>query len=159
MKRKTIEHVDLHFNFFFQIFRNETNSYVEQAEATFTHPGIYSSLFLMMCKIPEERRKRSVEGPRVASGYYISVSNDGVNFTEEVMVLAFDRRCYDCNVTALRCSKEVFIHTYILCSVILLLILILKNCLCSVTIDLITFVVAGPFKASLKVCLHLSKTF
>ena len=80
---------------------------MSESDPSYSHPGIYSSLFLMKCQIPEERRKRSLDTTRVASGYCISISNDGVNFTDEVSVLAFDPKCYVCNTSVFKCSKVV----------------------------------------------------
>lgn len=70
----------------------------------------------MFCEIPESRRRRSADISTIANGYFISISNDGLNFTEELAVISFDTRCYNCNVTDFWCAKEV-IAIYFLFSV------------------------------------------
>ncbi|XP_071143815.1 uncharacterized protein [Mytilus edulis] len=60
----------------------------------------------MFCEIPESRRRRSADLSTIANGYFISISNDGLNFTEELAVISFDTRCYNCNVTDFWCAKE-----------------------------------------------------
>lgn len=51
------------------------------------------------------RKKRSVAEEYVASGYFISVSNNGHEFTEELTVIIFDARCYACNSTTFECNE------------------------------------------------------
>lgn len=84
----------------------ETDIDFQESEEAFTHRGIYKSLFLMFCEIPESRRRRSADVSTIANGYFISISNDGLNFTEELAVVSFDTRCYSCNVTDFWCAKE-----------------------------------------------------
>ncbi|CAG2252440.1 unnamed protein product [Mytilus edulis] len=81
----------------------ENSSYSVETES-FTNPGTYSSSFLMYCYLPESRKTRSVAEEYVASGYFISVSNNGHEFTEELTVIIFDARCYTCNSTTFKCN-------------------------------------------------------
>ncbi|XP_052084362.1 uncharacterized protein LOC127721632 [Mytilus californianus] len=83
---------------------HENSSYSVETES-FTNPGTYSSSFLMYCNLPESRKKRSVAEEYVASGYFISVSNNGNEFTEELTVIIFDARCYTCNSTTFECNE------------------------------------------------------
>ncbi|CAG2192527.1 unnamed protein product [Mytilus edulis] len=90
----------------FKFTETETHIDFQESEEAFTHRGIYKSLFLMFCEIPESRRRRSADLSTIANGYFISISNDGLNFTEELAVISFDTRCYNCNVTDFWCAKE-----------------------------------------------------
>ncbi|CAC5414798.1 unnamed protein product [Mytilus coruscus] len=90
----------------FKFIETETHIDFQENEEAFTHRGIYKSLFLMFCEIPESRRRRSADVSTIANGYFISISNDGLNFTEELAVVSFDARCYSCNVTDFWCAKE-----------------------------------------------------
>ncbi|VDI18310.1 Hypothetical predicted protein [Mytilus galloprovincialis] len=90
----------------FKFIENETQIDFQKSEETFTHRGIYRSIFLMFCEIPESRRRRSADVSTIANGYFISISNDGLNYTEELAVVSFDTRCYSCNVTDFWCTKE-----------------------------------------------------
>lgn len=96
------------FAFDLQFIENETHIDFQKSEETFIHRGIYRSIFLMFCEIPESRRRRSPDVSTIANGYLISISNDGLNFTEELAVVSFDARCYSCNVTDFWCTKEVY---------------------------------------------------
>jgi hypothetical protein len=51
----------------------------------------------MYCELPESRKKRSVEFKVLATGYYISVSNNGDNYTDPLTILVYDSVCYECN--------------------------------------------------------------
>lgn len=88
---------------------NETHIEYQEKEEAFTNRGIYRSLFLMFCEIPDSRSRRSADLSTIANGYFISISNDGLNFTEELAVVSFDARCYSCNITGVCCTKEVII--------------------------------------------------
>ncbi|XP_071143816.1 von Willebrand factor D and EGF domain-containing protein-like isoform X1 [Mytilus edulis] len=90
----------------FQFMENETHIEYQEKEEAFTNRGIYRSLFLMFCEIPDSRSRRSADLSTIANGYFISISNDGLNFTEELAVVSFDARCYSCNITGVCCTKE-----------------------------------------------------
>ncbi|VDI13449.1 Hypothetical predicted protein [Mytilus galloprovincialis] len=89
---------------FRDFYVGENSSYSVETE-NFTNPGTYSSSFLMYCYLPESRKTRSVAEEYVASGYFISVSNNGHEFTEELTVIIFDARCYTCNSTTFECNE------------------------------------------------------
>lgn len=76
---------------------------------TFIHPGIYSSAFLMYCELPPSRRKKSVGNTTALIGYNISVSNNGVDFTDELTTIIYDPLCYECNLTSITCVELVTI--------------------------------------------------
>jgi hypothetical protein len=58
----------------------------------------------MYCKLPESRKKRSVEFEVLATGYYISVSNNGDNHTDPLTILV-----YDCSSSSQSNTKDVII--------------------------------------------------
>ena len=59
----------------------------------------------MFCPLPPSRQKRSIDNDIIGSGYYISVSNNGQDFTEELTTIVYDSTCYDCNLTSLTCDE------------------------------------------------------
>jgi hypothetical protein len=79
----------------------------------YTYPGEYSSGFAMFCLLPPSRQKRSIDNDIIGSGYYISVSNNGQDFTEELTTIVYDSTCYDCNLTSLTCDELVSFTFYI----------------------------------------------
>ncbi|XP_076070579.1 uncharacterized protein LOC143042194 [Mytilus galloprovincialis] len=83
---------------------NGTTTLLEEGD-TFTHPGSYASSFFMYCNMPGSRKKRSADFNIVATGYHISVSNNGENYTEPITSIVFDSTCYICNTTSLSCDK------------------------------------------------------
>lgn len=89
----------------FRSFHVHENSSYSVENESFANPGTYSSSFLMYCNLPVSRKKRSVAEEYVASGYFISVSNNGHEFTEELTVIIFDARCYACNSTTFECNE------------------------------------------------------
>lgn len=74
---------------------------------SFTNVGTYSSSMLMYCKLPGFRRKRSVDVDVIPTGFHISVSNNGKNYTEPLTILLYDSLCYECNITTMTCEKQV----------------------------------------------------
>ncbi|CAG2217332.1 unnamed protein product [Mytilus edulis] len=83
---------------------NGTSTLLEEGE-TFTHPGTYASSLFMYCKLPGSRKKRSTDFDIVATGYRISVSNNGENYTEPLTCIVFNSTCYECNTTTMSCEK------------------------------------------------------
>lgn len=61
----------------------------------------------MQCPAPTSRRKRSLNVDSSAFGYFISVSNDGNNFTKELAVIIYDSMCFECSTTNLTCLELV----------------------------------------------------
>ncbi|XP_021375515.1 von Willebrand factor D and EGF domain-containing protein-like [Mizuhopecten yessoensis] len=52
------------------------------------------------------RIKRSTdEEPVVAEGFFLSVSNDGVAFSADIVVIIFDSWCQNCNTTTISCVE------------------------------------------------------
>jgi hypothetical protein len=69
----------------------------------------------MYCKLPESRKKRPVEFKVLATGYYISVSNNGDNYTDPLTILVYDFVCYECNAASMICVEQVsvtLLHNY-----------------------------------------------
>lgn len=53
----------------------------------------------VICPLEKTRKKRSTffkEDDYIAFGYMISVSNDGVKFSEEDILVIFDSECVNC---------------------------------------------------------------
>lgn len=89
----------------FSLITNGTITTVVE-EIAFTHDGTYSSPFYMYCKLPQSRRRRSTYVNVIATGYRISVSNNGINYTEPLTTIVYDSLCYDCNSTSMTCNRQ-----------------------------------------------------
>ena len=54
------------------------------------------------CKLPTVRARRSIpessSGNYVARGFHVSVSNDGVTYSEEDVLVIYDSTCVSCSV-------------------------------------------------------------
>ena len=61
----------------------------------------------MFCPLPPSRQKRSIDNDIIGSGYYISVSSNGQDFTEELTTIVYDSTCYACHLAALTCDELV----------------------------------------------------
>ena len=72
--------------------------------------GEYSSMFSMKCPAPSSRHRRSTSIKQSALGYFISVSNDGRNFTKELTVIIYDSICFECNTSSLSCEEVVSLN-------------------------------------------------
>ncbi|CAC5377862.1 unnamed protein product [Mytilus coruscus] len=83
--------------------KNDTDTLLEEDNA-FTHSGIYGSSQFMYCKLPGSRKKRSTGFETVATGYRISVSNNGQNYTDPVTTIVYDSTCYECDTTTMSCD-------------------------------------------------------
>ncbi|XP_063416202.1 uncharacterized protein LOC134697845 [Mytilus trossulus] len=83
--------------------KNDTSTLLEE-ENTFTHSGVYGSSQYMYCKLPGSRKKRSTGFETVATGYRISVSNNGQNYTDPVTTIVYDSTCYECDTTSMSCD-------------------------------------------------------
>ncbi|XP_063414556.1 uncharacterized protein LOC134696618 [Mytilus trossulus] len=68
-------------------------------------PGKYFGPFYMHCPAPASRRKRSITDESSALGYRLSVSNDGMNFTQELTILIYNSQCLYCNFTSMECIE------------------------------------------------------
>lgn len=82
---------------------NGTGTTLELDES-FLHPGIYKSSFMMYCELPPSRQKRSVNTNSPATVYTVTISNNGMDFTEELTIMVFDSSCYSCNTSSLSCE-------------------------------------------------------
>ncbi|VDI52511.1 Hypothetical predicted protein, partial [Mytilus galloprovincialis] len=88
-------------------YRHFTIQYNETTDTGIseTEAGIYNSPFSMQCPAPISRHKRSLTVDSSAFGYFISVSNDGKNFTQELAVIIYDSVCFECSTTNLTCLE------------------------------------------------------
>lgn len=55
------------------------------------------------------RKTRAASGLHMAEGYEITLSNDGVNFGNEVTILIYDDGCFSCNIS-MTCVSLVTIY-------------------------------------------------
>ncbi|OWF39666.1 uncharacterized protein LOC110464752 [Mizuhopecten yessoensis] len=79
----------------------------ESQSATENFPAIYLNSINCVCIIPViERKKRSVQSETIfAEGFLLSVSNDGVSFSNETTFITYDSTCYECNSTSVSCTE------------------------------------------------------
>lgn len=61
----------------------------------------------MLCELPAARSKRSIDIANVATGFHISISNNGKDFTDQLSMLVYDSVCYSCNITTFECDELV----------------------------------------------------
>lgn len=80
-------------------------------DETFMYTGKFRSSFFMNCELPETRRKRSTDDQKNVEGYDVSVSNNGLVFTEPLTIIVFDSLCFKCNLTELQCDELVSTST------------------------------------------------
>jgi len=80
-----------------KVLRNNTRTTGE----THTAAAEVKSFAEVSCPLPTERTKRNVDDSSVdyvARGYYVSVSNDGVTYSEEDLLVIYDSTCVNCTV-------------------------------------------------------------
>ncbi|XP_060080902.1 von Willebrand factor D and EGF domain-containing protein-like [Ylistrum balloti] len=77
---------------------------MEGNELIFT--GEYVNTFIVICDIPNSRKRRSTTDNQLPTGYKISLSNDGTTFSTEVTFINFDANCYECNITTMTCTAK-----------------------------------------------------
>jgi len=94
---------------FLQIFSDGRH---QDTSTILTFDGTYVNDISCSCTLPSNRRRREADSDRViADGYYMSVSNDGTTFSDEITLINCDSACYECNVTAVTCLQLVRKHT------------------------------------------------
>lgn len=72
------------------------------------------TLVEVLCPLEKARKKRSLqEDDYIAYGYAISVSNDGVKYSEEDILVIFDSECVNCtkNSSDIICRQNVSIKS------------------------------------------------
>lgn len=81
-----------------------------EKKTPYTTQGSAETMFEVRCPLTLARKRRSVDvDDRVdvmTWGYYISVSNDGITFSEEDAMVVFDSTCLNCIVTGSTASCE-----------------------------------------------------
>lgn len=120
----------------------------------FTYPGAYSSSFAMFCPLPPSRHKRSIDNDIIGSGYYISVSNNGKDFTEELTTIVYDSTCYGCNLASLTCDELVRFIFY-LCYLSEIMWRNKTGRLCIVTRELNLIILVHLAKGHVSICYFL----
>jgi len=81
---------------------------VEVSDTTIDVNGVYIADFACKCNIPSTRKRRSTESEKsMAEGYRISVSNDGVTFSDEITYINYNSQCYDCDAINMTCVELV----------------------------------------------------
>ncbi|XP_033742348.1 von Willebrand factor D and EGF domain-containing protein-like [Pecten maximus] len=79
----------------------------EVTGSAFIFPARYLNDFNCACIIPDSvRRRRAANSDQIfAEGYLLSISNDGINFSNETTIVIYDSTCYDCDPTNLNCTQ------------------------------------------------------
>jgi len=76
------------------------NNRIEHEEPTAVVAEVMS-MSEIKCPLPLRRNRRSISdssGDYIARGYYVSVSNDGVTYSEEDILIILDSTCVNCTV-------------------------------------------------------------
>ncbi|XP_033763405.1 uncharacterized protein LOC117344686 [Pecten maximus] len=60
------------------------------------------------CSLPQSPRIRrsSHDNAAIAEGFFLSVSNDGVVFSDDVAIIVYNSTCFTCNTTSISCSVK-----------------------------------------------------
>ncbi|CAC5392582.1 unnamed protein product [Mytilus coruscus] len=90
----------------FSVKKGENATVTIEGES-FINSGIYRSSFFMLCELPAARSKRSIDIEVVATGFHISISNNGKDFTDQLSMLIYDSLCYSCNSTTFECDELI----------------------------------------------------
>ncbi|CAC5389963.1 unnamed protein product [Mytilus coruscus] len=90
----------------FSVKRKANTTIITKGES-FINSGTYKSSFFMLCELPATRSKRSVDFAIVATGFHISISNNGKDFTDQLSMLVYDSLCYSCNSTTFECKELI----------------------------------------------------
>ena len=91
----------------------ETNN--TEADESHTVVAEIESSVEVSCPLIYERKRRSddIDSDRIARGYKVSVSNDGVTYSEEDILVIYDSTCVNCTVvgsTAMCVAKVSIIN-------------------------------------------------
>ncbi|XP_021375788.1 von Willebrand factor D and EGF domain-containing protein-like [Mizuhopecten yessoensis] len=82
--------------------------YVDRWEflgAPILFPARYLNGINCVCIIPDSVRRRRAADDVFGEGYLISISNDGINFSNESTIVTYDSTCYDCDATNISCTQ------------------------------------------------------
>jgi len=74
------------------------------------------------CQLPPIRARRSVDdstaGSVIAFGYQVSVSNDGVTYSDDDVLVIFDSTCVNCSVDGLTTTCVVNVNVFLFYSIL-----------------------------------------
>lgn len=97
--------------FFFEVFEtNNTNS-----EVSHTVVAELETSLEVRCMLANDRRRRSADddltSDLIARGYKVSVSNDGVTYSDEDILVVYDSTCVNCTISGLHaiCVAKVYL--------------------------------------------------
>ncbi|XP_052767965.1 uncharacterized protein LOC128208441 [Mya arenaria] len=103
----------------FKSFQVRENSSFLYADHFITIPGELATSVEVSCILPTIRRKRfdsdKDTGEHIATGYNVSISNDGLAFSDEDSFIVYDSTCVTCSPTAIgqiSCSMKVPMRKY-----------------------------------------------
>lgn len=72
--------------------------------------AIFRSFQDIFCPFASSRNRRSVDRSAalvLAHGYIISVTNNGLNYSDNLEAHVYDSKCTTCNTTTGQCSQKV----------------------------------------------------
>lgn len=84
-----------------------------ELEEALTAVAEVQSMSEIRCPLPTSRTRRSIgdslAGAYIARGFHVSVSNDGVTFSEEDVLVIYDSTCVHCTVegSTTTCAVQV----------------------------------------------------
>ncbi|XP_060080899.1 von Willebrand factor D and EGF domain-containing protein-like [Ylistrum balloti] len=79
----------------------------ELSGETMIFPATYLNDINCMCVIPDSfRSRREADSSQVfGEGFLVSISNDGINFSNDTTVITYDSTCYQCDANSLNCTQ------------------------------------------------------
>jgi len=92
-----------------------TNKY--ELDEAVTAIAEMETVFEIMCLLPTFKTRRSVAESStddyIARGYHVSVSNDGVTYSDEDVLVIYDSTCVSCTVDISTITCDVQVRTLI----------------------------------------------
>ncbi|ESP04739.1 hypothetical protein LOTGIDRAFT_237271 [Lottia gigantea] len=90
------------------------NDHVTVSEERIIQTAVFESIGEVTCKLPSrKRRRRSVDVPVIdetVTGYKVSVSNNGQNYSQQLNLIIYNTECINCNIdnsNEMNCSFSV----------------------------------------------------
>ncbi|XP_052101114.1 von Willebrand factor D and EGF domain-containing protein-like isoform X2 [Mytilus californianus] len=89
------------------VWCNKTHFQVNGDSKTYADPVMvkadYRTAFMVSVALSGTRKKRSTLNTGMAEGYELRLSNDGIEFSDPVIIIIYDEECYDCNASSISC--------------------------------------------------------
>ncbi|XP_069106577.1 von Willebrand factor D and EGF domain-containing protein-like [Argopecten irradians] len=57
------------------------------------------------CTVPQSLRRRRSVDTVMADGFFLSVSNDGITFSDDIVIIKYDSSCITCNESDITCTQ------------------------------------------------------